>query len=212
MQSYTVADRILMRMRASKGSVWAAKDFLDFAGRPSVDQALRRLSLAGSIRKIARGLYDYPILSPLVGTRAPVGSAVAKAAARARGAQVRPTGAAAANALGLTTQVPARADYITDGPSRRIAIGKQTIYLKRVSPSRLALSGGAGALVEALRYLGMDAVALLDDADVQGVSRALSATDIRRLRKAMLHAPEWMRSTINAVIAAHPSARASGMA
>ena len=202
MPSYTVAASILRRMKASRGSVWSAKDLLDLGTRASVDQALRRLSSAGTIRKVARGLYDYPQSSALIGKRAPTTQAVAKAAARARGAQVRPTGAVAANALGLSTQVPARAEYITDGPTRQIDLGSRHIKLKRVSPKRLVLPAGAGALVEALRYLGMDAVYKLTESDIRRVSQALDATDIRRLRNAMHHAPDWMRPTIDAIVAA----------
>jgi|SRR5665213_451891 len=199
----TVADKILRRMMGSRGSVWSPKDFMDIGRRASVDQALRRLSLAGAIRKVARGLYDYPQSSPLIGRRAPTAHAIAKAAARARGAQVRPTGAVAANALGLSTQVPARADYITDGSPRQLLVDGRHIKLKRVSPKRLALANGAGALIEALRYLGRDAVTKLGDADIQRVSESLKPSDVRKLRNAMYHAPDWMHPTITDIIAAH---------
>ena len=202
MPPYTVAGKILRRMKASRGAVWSAKDFLDVGTRASVDQALRRLSVAETIRKVARGLYDYPQSGVLVGKRAPTALAIAKAAARARGAQVRPTGAVAANALGLSTQVPARAEYITDGPSRQISLGSRHIQLKRVSHKRLSLPAGAGALIEALRYLGIDAVGNLTDSEIQRVSQALDAADIRKLRSAMHHAPDWMQPTIDAIVAA----------
>ena len=203
MPTQTVADNVVRRMMGSRGSVWSAKDLMDLGTRAAIDQALRRLSLAGTIRKVARGLYDYPQSSALIGTRAPTAQAVAKAAARARGAQIRPTGAVAANALGLSTQVPARAEYITDGPTRQLRVGGRHIKLKRVSPKRLALPAGAGALIEALRYLGHDAVRKLSDADIQRVSEALNAPDIRTLRNAMHHAPDWMYPTIDNIIAAH---------
>ena len=56
----TVAEKVLRRIRASKGSVWSAGEFADLGSRSALDQALRRLWLAGTIRKVARGLYDYP--------------------------------------------------------------------------------------------------------------------------------------------------------
>lgn len=203
MSPNSVAYQILSRMQASRGSVWAAKDFLDFGSRASVDQALRRLTLARRIRKVARGLYDYPRSGTLVGKRAPVEQAVAQAAARARGAQARPTGATAANALGLSTQVPARSEYITDGPSQEIDLGGRQVKLKRVSPSRLAVPPSAGAVIEALRYLGRDAVRKLREPDINRVSRTLDATEIKQLRNAMHHAPEWMHPTIEQIVQAH---------
>lgn len=199
----SLVSQLLTRIQASRGSAWSPRDFTDLGTRAAVDQALRRLSLAGRIRKVARGLYDYPQSSPLVGKGAPRADAIAKGAARARGAKVRPTGAVAANALGLSTQVPARADYITDGPARTIDLGGRTVRLRYVSPKRLALPDGAGALVEALRYLGKDAARALGATDLQRVATSLSAADVRALRNATHHAPDWMRPTITRVIAAH---------
>jgi hypothetical protein len=198
-----IVSQILIKMQASRGSVWSPKDFTDLGTRAAVDQALRRLSLSGRIRRVARGLYDYPHASPLVGNRAPRADAVAKAAARARGAKVRPTGAVGANALGLTTQVPARAEYITDGPARTIHLAGRQVRLRHVSPKRFVLRGGAGTLVEALRYLGKDAVRTLSEADINRVAERLSDADAHALRNAMHHAPDWMRPTINRVIAVH---------
>jgi Family of unknown function (DUF6088) len=194
---------ILKKVKASRGSVWSPKDFADLGTRAAVDQALHRLAKAGILRKVARGLYDYPQSSPIVGKRSPRVDAVAKAAARARGARVRPTGAVAANALGLSTQVPARAEYITDGPARTIDVGGRQVKLRRVSPKRLALPGGAGALVEALRYLGKDAVRALSDAQIGRVVAALTEADVRALRNALHHTPDWMRPMIDTVVASH---------
>lgn len=202
---YSLVYHILMMIQASRGSVWSPRDFTDLGTRAAVDQALRRLSKSGRIRKVARGLYDYPQSTALVGKRAPRVDAVAKAAARARGAQVRPSGAVAANALGLSTQVPARAEYITDGPARTIDLGGRTVRLRHVSPKRLALPDGAGALVEALRYLGKDAADALSAADIRRVAESLSDADARALRNAFRHAPDWMRPTIDKVIATFTS-------
>ncbi len=81
-------------------SLWIPKDFLRLGSRSAVDQALRRLTADGKIRRLERGLYDYPVRSAVVGVRAPTVSSLARAAARASGGRVQPTGAVAANALG----------------------------------------------------------------------------------------------------------------
>ena len=201
--SQATISQILSKVQASRWTVWSPKDFADLGTRAAVDQALHRLAKAGFLRKVARGLYDYPQSSPIVGKRSPRIDAVAKGAARARGAKVRPTGAVAANALGLSTQVPARAEYITDGPARTIDVGGRQVKLRRVSPKRLALPEGAGAFVEALRYLGKAAVRALSDAEIDRVVTALSETDVRALRNAPYHAPDWMRPMIDTVVASH---------
>jgi Family of unknown function (DUF6088) len=203
MPSQSIASKILTRMQASRGSVWSAKDLVDLGTRAAVDQALRRLSSDGSIRKVARGLYDYPQSGSLTGKRAPRPEAVMRAAARVRGLRVRPSGAIAANALGFSTQVPALAEYITDGLAQNIDVGGQTIRLKRVAPKRVSVPSGAGALIEALRYIGQAAADRLTDAQIDRAARALDAADLRALRNAVLHAPAWMLATIRRVVAVH---------
>jgi hypothetical protein len=202
MASQTVAEKVLTRMSASKGSVWSAGDLSDLGSRSGIDQALRRLWLAGKIRKVARGLYDYPQVGTVVGVRAPRADRAVQAAARGRGASIRPSGSVAANALGLSTQVPARLEYLTDGIARTITVGGQTVRLRRVSPKRLKVAPGAGALIEALRYLGKDAVAQLTDGHMARVARTMQDADIAALRNARRHAPVWMLPAISRVLSA----------
>ena len=174
-----------------------------------MDQALRRLSSAGAIRKVARGLYDFPQKGALVGLRAPKLDQVARAAARARGARVSPTGAVAANALGLSGQVPARAEYITDGPSRDIEVAGRHVKLKRVSPKRLAATPQAGAVVEALKYLGRQRVESLQDFEVRKLAASLANADAKALKKILHIAPDWMRPTLNAILSVNTVERKS---
>ena len=47
-----------------RGSIFAPSDFFDIGSRASVDQALSRLADQGLIRRLTRGLYDYPKHSP----------------------------------------------------------------------------------------------------------------------------------------------------
>ena len=43
-----------------KGYAFSNKDFADIGARGSIDVALSKLAATGQIRRIARGLYDYP--------------------------------------------------------------------------------------------------------------------------------------------------------
>jgi len=149
---------------------------------------------------VARGLYDYPQTGTLVGKRAPKLDQVARAAARSRGARISPTGAVAANALGLSAQVPARAEYITDGPSRDIEVGGRHVKLKRVSSKRLATTAQAGAVVEALKYLGRRRVENMRATEIRKVADSLNVADKRELKRVMYIAPDWMRSTLDAIL------------
>ncbi|WP_338928585.1 DUF6088 family protein [Roseomonas mucosa] len=134
----SVPDRVMKRVRASgRGSVFTPSDFLIVAARSSVDQALSRLVKGGQLRRLARGLYDFPKLHPKLGPLSPAPDDVAHALARETGSQVQIAGARAANALGLSTQVPAQSTYLTNGPSRRVVLGKRVVDLRHASPKHL---------------------------------------------------------------------------
>ncbi len=145
----SVPDRVMKRVRASgRGSVFTPSDFLAVAARPSVDQALSRLVKGGQLRRLARGLYDFPKLHPKLGALSPAPDDVAHALARETGSQVQIAGARAANALGLSAQVPAQSTYLTDGPSRRVVLGKRVVDLRHASPKHLIAPGSpAGTVV-----------------------------------------------------------------
>lgn len=155
-----VSSRILNRIqRKGRGAVFTPKDFLDLGGRAVVDQTLSRMSRRGTIRRLGRGLYDYPRISPRLGPLSPDLDDVAKAVAKQTDSRLQISGARAANALGLTTQVPAKMVYLTDGPSRRVKVGSQVVQLRHTTPRNLAGAGKpSGMVLQALRYLGRDAV------------------------------------------------------
>lgn len=187
-------DRIMQRARAGgRGGVFTPSDFLDVAARAAVDQALSRLVKGGKLRRLARGLYDFPKLHPQLGPLSPSPDDVARALARETGSQAQIAGAHAANALGLSTQVPAKSLYLTNGPSRRIVLGKRVVDLRHASPKHLIAPGSpAGTVVQALRHVGP-----VRAADVAQIAvRRLSASDKKMLVSNAIQAPAWMRPTL----------------
>lgn len=184
----------MKRARAGgRGGVFTPSDFLDVAARSAVDQALSRLAKNGKLRRLARGLYDFPKVHPQLGALSPTPDDVAKALARETGSQVQIAGARAANALGLSTQVPAKSSYLTDGPSRRVVLGKRVVDLRHASPKHLIAPGSAaGTVVQALRHVG--AIRAADVAQI--ASRRLSASDKKTLASKAIQAPAWMRPTL----------------
>jgi len=190
----SVPDRVMKRVRASgRGSVFTPSDFLTVAARSSVDQALSRLVKAGQLRRLARGLYDFPKVHPKLGPLSPTPDDVAQALARETGSLVQIAGARAANALGLSTQVPAQSTYLTDGPSRRVVLGKRVVDLRHASPKHLIAPGSpAGTVVQALRHVGPVRAADV----VQIAARRLSANDKKTLASTAVQAPAWMRPTL----------------
>lgn len=183
-----------------RGAVFTPADFLDLGSRASVDQTLSRLTDQGVIRRLARGIYDYPKTSPRLGRLSPDPDAVAAAIARKDGRVVQVSPARAANMLGLTTQVPAKAVYLTDGPSRTTQIGAQTIIMRNAAAKNLVGAGKpTGAVFQALRYLGKDGV---DASVVARLSRTIDADTRRALVKDALQAPGWMRPVVQQIAAA----------
>ncbi len=126
----------------------------------------------------------------VLGTVAPSADAVARALVGRDAIRLQPSGAYAANVLGLSEQVPSRIVFLTDGPSRRVKLGKQEIILKQTVPRNLAAAGRkSGTLIQALRYLGQKQV----DETVRTILRRQIADEERpAIRKDLVHAPAWV--------------------
>jgi hypothetical protein len=127
----------------------------------------------------------------------PSPDAIAKALAGKGKLRLQPSGAYAANLLGLTEQVPMRVVYLTDGPSKKVRIGNQEIILKRTTPKNMAMAGKvSGLVVQALRYLGQEHV---DDVVVEKLRTRLSPDDKRRLLRDVPLAPAWIADIMRRV-------------
>lgn len=183
--------RVLRRLRArGGGAVTTATDLLDMGTRAAVDQALSRLVRRGALRRVGRGVYAYPQQSRLLGELSPEPEEVAKALARQGAQRLTPSGAYAANLLGLTEQVPGRVEYLTDGPRRRATIGRLNVVLKRTTPKQLAAAGRiTGLVMQALRFLRREQV---DAGVVESLRQRLSEEDKRQLIRDIWLAPAWM--------------------
>jgi hypothetical protein len=188
----TVRDAIQSRGR---GKVFTSKDFLDLGKRDAIDQALSRLSRGGDIKRVGRGLYYYPRMNPRLGIAvSPDADDVAQALARQTGTRIAPSGAVAANRLGLTTQVPGRLVYLTDGYSREVKAAGLEFTFRRVAPKDFPPGSEASAAVfQALRYLGRDAV-------TPEVLQHLKRTLPERVRKKLLddarYATDWLHEFV----------------
>src|SRR5437588_2608355 len=140
-----------------RGSVFVPGDFLKLGSREAIGLALHRLARKGTIRRLARGVYDFPKQHPVLGTLSPSAEDVASALAGRDRTRLQPAGAYAANALGLSEQVPAKAVFLTDGPSRTVRIGPTTIQLRRATTRNMAAAGRlSGLVIQALREVGKD--------------------------------------------------------
>lgn len=142
-----------------EGSVLFVDDFLDFGSPESVKKALLRLKEKGCLVHLAHGIYLYPKIDKELGILYPSTEEIANAIARRDKARIVPTGVQALNRLGLSTQVPMKVVYLTDGAAHSIKIGKRTITFKKASPKNLLTTGEISTLViQALKVIGQNEV------------------------------------------------------
>lgn len=187
----SVDSKVLSRIYGKKrGWVFTPIHFLDLGSRTAIDQALGRLAKSGTIRRLARGLYDYPKNHPDFGDLPPNYERIAQALAGRDSLKIQPSGAYAANLLGLSDQVPAKIVFLTDGPNRKVQIGKRKIVLKRTTPKNMATSGKiSGLVIQALRYLKKNNV---DLTIIAKLKRRLSDEDKSILMSDIRYAPGWI--------------------
>ena len=175
-----------------EGGVVSPKEFLHLGSRAAVDQALSRLTKEGKLLRVARGTYVTPISSRF-GTRAPSPEKVVLALAAQSGDLVTPHGANAANALGLTQQVPIREVYLTSGRSHKLKLGRSEVTVKHAPRWMLALgSGQAGAAVRALAWMGKAHVR----ESLTALRRTLPPAEWRTLMSGRAALPSWMARAI----------------
>ena len=185
--------------RASPGTVFTPALFAGLGGRAAVDKALQRLVARDELRRLSRGLYDKPRQDPLLGTLWPSVDAVVAALTGKDKLRLQPTGAYAANLLGLSDQVPARVEFLTDGTSRTVKAGPMQIVLKRTTPRQMAAAGRtSGLVIQALRSLGPEHVT---PQRLEKLRRSVPADERRTLLDDLSLAPGWMQPTLRALAA-----------
>ena len=175
-----------------EGTPVAAKGLLHFGNRAAVDQALSRLAERGQLIRAGRGVYVRPVASRF-GTRAPSIEQAVEALATQRGEVIVSNGAAAANALGLTTQVPVRSVYLTSGRSRTMNLGKLAVELRHAPRWQLALANRqAGQAVRALAWLGPEKA----EAALETLKRKMPAGAFSELVAAAPQLPTWLARSV----------------
>ncbi|MDS1138962.1 DUF6088 family protein [Pusillimonas sp. SM2304] len=175
-----------------EGAVLSAKEFLHQGSRSAIDQAFSRLAREGSLLRVGRGIYVAPI-SGWFGARPPAPGKVVESLALHSGEVIAPHGAAAANALGLTQQVPLREAYVTSGRTRKITLGRSEVLVKHVPNWMLALgTGPAGNAVRALAWMGPRRVRQ----SISILRRTLPSHEWISLTSCRAGLPSWMAQAI----------------
>lgn len=184
----------------SKGPGWVftPRDFLDLGSRVAVDHALSKLYFQKKIRRLTRGIYDYPKEHPIIGILSPDPYKIAKAVAKRKNIKLQVSGAYSANLLGLTEQVPAKIVFLTDGDSSTIKVGNTEIQLRRTRPSGFIGAGSlSGTIIQALKYLGKDHIT---SDIIKKIQKQINEKDKIELKDYQLDLPGWMQFIVDEII------------
>jgi len=201
-----------------RGHVFTPKNFLDIASHETIRKTLTRLVKDGKIRRLMRGVYEYPAYSKVLDAPAsPDPDAIARAIARAYGWTILPSGETALNLLGLSTQVPATWEYFSDGPSKTYkwhtggsddddknnagvsakttsdSSGGTLVFKHRANKEVTKLSSKTALLVQALKTLGEKNISQMT---ITKLINSLSATDRKRAAREARYITSWVYEII----------------
>ena len=194
----SIASQVLIEIEKHAADwCFSQKDFMGIASRNALEQAFFRLLKEGKIRRIGRGLYDVPRYSKTLKTMlSPSIEQIAQAVARKYGWRILPIGAYAANMLNLSTQVPMKIVYQSDGPTKRMEFGTRTITFKQTAPKNMAPSELSGMVINALKYLGKDQVT---PNVIARLSRHFDGKQKRQLLKEAQFSTDWVFEVIQKI-------------
>ena len=178
-----------------EGGLLSPKEFLHLGSRAAIDQSLSRMAREGKLLRVGRGAYALPIQGRF-GARPPSAQSVREAMESTSGETVVASGAAEANSLGLTTQVPTREVYLTSGPSRRLKLGNREIELKHGNRWQMLLGKRpAGQAIRALIWFGPEQAPKI----LEVLRSKLSSQEWEAMRQARARLPSWMAKAVSEV-------------
>jgi hypothetical protein len=196
---YSIEDKVVNKIYGSgRGWAFSQIDFATLGSRSAIDIALHRLVDKGTIRRVIRGIYDYPKYSDLLQKYlSPDIDKVGQAIARKHGWRIQPSGGTALNVLGLSTQVPSKYVYLSDGPSKVFTVGKTSISFKSTVLKEVGFKLHESALIVAgFRSLGAERLT----PDVIKHTRDWLSPDLRsRVMKDTAKVTGWIYASIRKV-------------
>lgn len=183
--------------KTGEGKPFSTCELAHLGKRAALDQALSRLTRAGTLARVRRGMYVLPRVSGIFGVLPPSAKDVLAAVGRATGEVFEASPEAALSALRLTTQNQLGRTYSTTGPSRTLRMSHmQPIHLK-TAPKRNAVAplmgSMAGAAAIGLLHLGRNNV---DSTVVENVKRGMPPEEFDKLLSAARRMPAWLADAL----------------
>jgi 6-pyruvoyl-tetrahydropterin synthase len=182
-------------LKSSLGEIFFAEDFYAYGSPGNIRLTLFRLVNEGVLERLAQGVYLKPKKDPLLGVIYPTTEEIAKQIAQRDKARIAPTGVMALYLLGLTTQVPLKAVYLTDGSQREVKIGNRSIKFKKTVPRSFAIKDGLlHLIVQAFKEVGQNKVT---EEFIEKIKPSVAQLDSQVVQKQVKYAPVWIQKHIN---------------
>ena len=193
--------QILNRIKKARGCVlFFTESFIAYGNTEAVKKALQRLTNAGELQRVAPGIYVRPQTDSIVGKVTPGIEAIAKAIAKRDRARIVPTGLYALNRFGLSTQIPLKVIYLTDGAARKIKVGNTSITFKKTTPKNVMAVGEISRLaIQALRTIGKENAT---EHEIKKIQQALMKEQKTKLEHDIRLAPAWIREIMKPILKA----------
>lgn len=180
--------------KSTPGEIFFSTDFSTYGTPENIRQVLSRLEKEGVLERIAQGIYLKPKRDPLLGILYPSIEEIAKKIAKRDKARIAPTGVMALYLLGLTTQIPLKIAYLTDGSQRQIKIGNHNILFKQTVPRNFAIKEERlHLIVQAFREKGQREIT---KDFLKKIENHVKKLDAKLLDTQLKYAPVWIQKEI----------------
>lgn len=191
----TIESKIKSRIYGKRrGWVFTPKDFFDLGSETAISSCLHRLEEKEFIIRLAHGLYEYPRTHKILGILPPNIEMISEAIAKKFEIDIQPSGAYAANLLGLSEQVPGKIVFLTNGESKKLKVGNIEINFKKTTPKTMKMAGRiSGLVVQAIKYIGKENIT---SQMIELIKKKLDEKDRKRLSLDSKLAPAWIAKII----------------
>ncbi|WP_434335180.1 DUF6088 family protein [Mycoplasma capricolum subsp. capricolum] len=180
------------------GKVFISNDFLDIASNETVRRTLNKLAHEHKIRRIMNGFYYNPEYSELIHEYEMFTiNELAFSIARKYNWEIAPFGIACLNILGLSTQVPAKMIYVSNGKNKTYKIQKREIEFKKVNNKEISnMSLKTKIVIQAIKEIGKNE---LNQKDINKIQNQLSDTEKQNLLKEAKNTTAWIYEYIKKI-------------
>ena len=196
----TSEDKVLSRVYGNgRGYAFSSSDFIDKLSITNIDKALSTLTKKKKIRRVARGIYDYPKYSELLKKElSPDIEKIALAYARKFNWNIEVSGNTALNILGISTQVVGKYTYLSNGPNKIYKLENgSTIEFKKSSLKNIGFKYKESSLiVQALKALGKDRV---DEAIIKAIKEKIEPNKFAKILNDTKSSTVWIYETIKKI-------------